>query len=133
MLLGALRSALSAKLRDGELKVVQAFKLQDHKTRNLRGSLAKLETRKTVLLVDNEDNRNLKLGSRNLEGVKLLTLEEKQQLRDVLAEEIEPFEGLLPPGFQYTPGMVFQTGSMVTTDREGFRLICEAAGLPFEE
>ncbi|MGI8744663.1 MAG: 50S ribosomal protein L4 [Bryobacteraceae bacterium] len=72
MLLGALRSALSAKLRDGELKVVRAFQLQDHKTRNLRGSLAKLEAHKTVLLVDNEDNRNLKLGSRNLQGVKLL-------------------------------------------------------------
>lgn len=72
MLLGALRSALSAKLRDGELKVVRTFQLQDHKTRNLRGSLAKIETRKTVLLVDNEDNRNLALSSRNLEGVKLL-------------------------------------------------------------
>ena len=34
MLLGALRSALSAKLRDGELKVVQAFDLADHKTKN---------------------------------------------------------------------------------------------------
>ena len=34
MLLGALRSALSAKLRDGELKVVQAFDLTDHKTKN---------------------------------------------------------------------------------------------------
>jgi len=33
MLLGALRSALSAKLRDGELKVVQAFTFADHKTR----------------------------------------------------------------------------------------------------
>ena len=34
MLLGALRSALSAKLRDGELKVVQAFDLADHKTKS---------------------------------------------------------------------------------------------------
>ena len=43
MLLGALRSALSAKLRDGELKVVQAFDLADHKTKNVAGALAKLE------------------------------------------------------------------------------------------
>src|ERR1700689_210252 len=35
MLLGALRSALSAKLRDGELRVVRAFELNDHKTKNL--------------------------------------------------------------------------------------------------
>ena len=34
MQLGALRSALSAKLRDGELKVVQEFALADHKTKN---------------------------------------------------------------------------------------------------
>ena len=33
MLLGALRSALTAKLRDGELKVVQAFNFADHKTK----------------------------------------------------------------------------------------------------
>ena len=34
MLLGALRCALSAKLRDGELMVVQEFALPDHKTQN---------------------------------------------------------------------------------------------------
>ena len=37
MLLGALRSALSAKLRDGELRVVQEFSLADHKTKAMRG------------------------------------------------------------------------------------------------
>ncbi len=42
MLLGALRSALSAKVRDGELKVVQAFNFSDHKTKNAMGALAKL-------------------------------------------------------------------------------------------
>ena len=30
---GGVASALSAKVRDGELKVVQAFKLADHKTK----------------------------------------------------------------------------------------------------
>ena len=34
MQLGALRSALSAKLRDGELKIVSAFQLTDHKTKS---------------------------------------------------------------------------------------------------
>ena len=72
MLLGALRSALSGKLRDGELKIVRAFELEDHKSRNMRAALTRLEARKSVLLVDNEDNRNLRLGSRNLEGVTLL-------------------------------------------------------------
>lgn len=72
MALGALRSALSAKVRDGELKVVQAFSLSDHKTRNAMNALARLVTGNTVLLVDIGENRNLTLGVRNLKGVTLL-------------------------------------------------------------
>ena len=72
MVLGALRSALSAKVRDGELKVVQAFNMADHKTKTVAGTLAGLETRKTVLLVEAVENRNLELGARNLPGVKLV-------------------------------------------------------------
>lgn len=72
MILGALRSALSAKLRDGEMKVVQAFSMEGHKTRTVKAALAQLEVRKSVLLVDNEENRNLALGSRNLPSVTLL-------------------------------------------------------------
>ncbi|MBX5496527.1 MAG: 50S ribosomal protein L4 [Bryobacteraceae bacterium] len=76
MILGALRSALSAKLRDGELKVVQAFTLNDHKTKTMRATLDRLQAGKTVLLVENEDNRNLRLGSRNLPGVKMVASRE---------------------------------------------------------
>ena len=76
MLLGALRSALSAKVRDGELKVVQAFNFSDNKTKNAMGVLARLEAGRTVLVVDNEDNRNLELGLRNLKGVTLLATRE---------------------------------------------------------
>ena len=76
MLVGALRSALSAKLRDGELKVVQAFDFADNKTKNAMGVLAKLEAGRTVLVLDNGDNRNLELGLRNLKGVTLLATRE---------------------------------------------------------
>ena len=72
MLLGALRSALSAKLRDGELKVVQEFSLPDHKSKAMRAVLTQLEATHTVLLVNNGENRNLQLGSRNLKGVTLV-------------------------------------------------------------
>jgi large subunit ribosomal protein L4 len=72
MLLGALRSALSGKLRDGELKIVNTFALDDHKAKTMVAALGRLKSAKTVLLVDNEENRNLHLGSRNLPGVKLL-------------------------------------------------------------
>jgi large subunit ribosomal protein L4 len=76
MLLGALRSALSAKVRDGELKVVHSFNLADHKTKSAMGALAKLEGGRTVLVVDNDENRNLELGLRNLKGVTLLATKE---------------------------------------------------------
>ena len=76
MLLGALRSALSAKLRDGEMKVVQTFSLSGHKTKAMRSVLNVLGAPKTVLLVDNEENHNLALGSRNLPGVKLVSSKE---------------------------------------------------------
>jgi large subunit ribosomal protein L4 len=73
MLMGALRSALSAKLRDGELRVVSAFTIADHKTKSMSEVLKSLETDRTVLLVStSEANRNLELGSRNLPGVKLV-------------------------------------------------------------
>jgi large subunit ribosomal protein L4 len=71
MILGALRSALSAKLRDGELKVVEAFAFSDHKSKQVRAALNTLEAKKTALLVASGD-KNLELGSRNLEGVKLV-------------------------------------------------------------
>lgn len=72
MYLGALRSALSAKLRDGELTVVRAFEFEDHKTKQVRAALDALEALRTVLLVDNPDDHNLELGSRNLSGVTMM-------------------------------------------------------------
>ncbi len=76
MIQGALRSALSAKLRDGELRIVDAFSLADPKTKGFAAKLTKLKAAKTVLLVENADNKNLVLGSRNLEGVKLVSSKE---------------------------------------------------------
>jgi large subunit ribosomal protein L4 len=76
MVVGALRSALSAKVRDGELKVVQAFDFSEPKTKLAKSTLAKLEARRTVLVVDNGENKNLALGLRNLAGVTLLPTKE---------------------------------------------------------
>jgi len=69
MQLGALRSALSAKLRDGELRVVQTFTFNDHKTKSVAAALGKLNRSDTVLLVEAAENRNLLLGARNIKGV----------------------------------------------------------------
>jgi large subunit ribosomal protein L4 len=71
MSLGALRSALSAKLAEQKLTVVDAWSLDTHKTKALRIALDKLNAETTALLVAHGDNRNLELASRNLDGVKL--------------------------------------------------------------
>ena len=76
MQLGALKSALSAKLRDGELRVVSEFAISEAKSKVMRKTLDSLEASRTILLVDNSDNRNLTLASRNLEGVKLVSSRE---------------------------------------------------------
>jgi large subunit ribosomal protein L4 len=76
MVLGALRSALSAKLRDGEIKVVRAFELADHKTKNMAGVLGKLEAKASVLLVETGENVKLERASRNLPGVKVVPTRE---------------------------------------------------------
>jgi large subunit ribosomal protein L4 len=72
MMLGALRSALSAKLRDGELRVVNEFSINEPKSKQMRKALDSVNAKRTVLLVDNAANKNLDLSSRNLEGVKLV-------------------------------------------------------------
>lgn len=76
MQLGALRSALTAKLRDGAIKVVKDFELGSHRTSEFHSVLKALETGRKVLLVENDDNRNLALSSRNLPGVTLVTSQE---------------------------------------------------------
>lgn len=70
VLLGALRSALTAKLQSGKLMVVDKLELENHKTKNLRQALGRLGVDRTLLIVENDENRNLELASRNLAGVK---------------------------------------------------------------
>jgi large subunit ribosomal protein L4 len=72
MLLGALRSALSAKLADQKLTVVDEWSLDTHKTKALAEALGNLKHTKSALIVSHGENRNLELASRNLERVKLV-------------------------------------------------------------
>ena len=77
-LLGALRSALAAKLADGKLIVVNAFYVKEPKTQPFREALDALKVDKGALLVEvaNHGNRNLDLSSRNLDGVELVASNE---------------------------------------------------------
>jgi large subunit ribosomal protein L4 len=72
MQLGALRSALSAKLNDGDLKVISAFQLGGPKTKDFVATLKQLDATKKVLLVETAENRNLELSARNLPGVEVV-------------------------------------------------------------
>jgi large subunit ribosomal protein L4 len=71
VLLGALRSALSAKVAEQKLTVVDAWTLETHKAKSLRETLVKLKLLNSALLVAHGENRNLALASRNLRGVTL--------------------------------------------------------------
>jgi len=81
--LGALRSAIAAKLADGNLTIVESFDLNEPKTKVYRAALDKLEVKKTALLVEsgNALGRNLILGARNLGNVEL-----------VLSTEVHPYD-----------------------------------------
>jgi large subunit ribosomal protein L4 len=87
MILGALRSALSVKLAEDKLIVLDAMTPETHKSKAFRLSLTKLDgTSRTILLVDIATNHNLDLASRNLDGVKV-TLSRDLQPYDLLRHE----------------------------------------------
>ena len=72
MFRAALKSALALKLKENELNVVDAFTLDSHKTKAFAQSLQKLGLSRKVLLIDHEENPNLRLAARNLNDVQLL-------------------------------------------------------------
>jgi large subunit ribosomal protein L4 len=69
---GALRSALSAKLVESSVSVVENFGLDGHKTKDFQKILKGLGATGKVLLVESTENRNLDLSSRNIANVKLV-------------------------------------------------------------
>jgi large subunit ribosomal protein L4 len=81
MLLGALRSALSAKLADQKLTVLEALKMDSHKTRDFRRVLERFEVERSLLLVDLDEDHNLLLSRRNLQNVGFR-----------LAREVHPYD-----------------------------------------
>jgi len=72
-LLGALRSALAAKLADGKLIVVNSFEMKEPKTKDFRKALNSLKVDKTVLIVEEakHENHNMALSARNIHGLEL--------------------------------------------------------------
>ena len=72
MFRAALRSALAFKLKENELSVVDAFSLDDHKTRPLAKALTGMGHSRKILIVDHQENENLHRASRNMVEVELI-------------------------------------------------------------
>ena len=86
MRLGALKGALSLKLREGQLLVVEDFELSEIKTKKLAEVLEKLEVNGGALIVDGKENEKLRLSARNLQGHSVLP-PEGVNLYDLLRHE----------------------------------------------
>lgn len=68
----ALRAALSQRLVEGAVKVVEAFAVEEPKTKVLKGLLARLGVAGKVLVVDHQPADALVLSGRNLPDVRVV-------------------------------------------------------------
>lgn len=71
----ALNNALVYKLNEKNVHLIDSFKLKDNKTKNLSNKLKNMNLGKKILIVNNEENINLELSSRNLLNVKVVSPE----------------------------------------------------------
>ena len=86
MRLGALRGALSLKLNEGRLLVVDDFELVEIKTKKLAEVLGKLQVGKSAIIVDAKNNEKLRMSARNLPAFQFLP-HEGVNLYDLLRHE----------------------------------------------
>lgn len=70
----AMKSALSSKVAESEMLVVNKIELEEIKTKAVAQMLAKLKTGKKVLLVLPENNETIYKSARNIQGVKVATV-----------------------------------------------------------
>ena len=73
---GALRSALSERLREGNLIIIEDFSIQNPRTKDFIGVMSSLgfnddKKRTKTLIVDSLENANLVLASRNVQKTKI--------------------------------------------------------------
>ena len=69
---GALRSALSERVREGRVLLVDGWTLDQPKTKDFVASLKQLGLEGKTLIVDSLENENLKLSTRNVQSAKVV-------------------------------------------------------------
>jgi large subunit ribosomal protein L4 len=69
---GALRSALSERVREGNVIVVDGWNIEQPKTKEFSASLGKLGLEGKTLIVDSLENENLILSARNIRRAKVV-------------------------------------------------------------
>ena len=102
---GALRSALSERLREGNLIIIDEFEIAAVKTKDFVSTLAEIGAAAKNLVVDSLDNANLVLSARNVKRTKV-TNSFGLNIYDILYHEklflskaaVEELNKILDPG-----------------------------------
>jgi len=100
---GALRSALSERVREGRVLLVKEWVLDQPKTKDFIASLKQLGLEGKTLIVDSLENENLHLSTRNVQSAKVvnsfglniydLLYHEKLVISEAAVKEIESLLG----------------------------------------
>ena len=91
----ALKSALSYKVLDNELIVLDSLKLESNKTKEIKEILANLKVDRNILIVVDELDDNVVLATRNLNNVLLLSADEINTMDVVSAHALIATEGAI--------------------------------------
>jgi large subunit ribosomal protein L4 len=71
----AIKSALSSKVQNDEIKVLEGLELSTPKTKEVTSILSNLKVERKALIVTGSYDDNIALSSRNIPGVKFVTAE----------------------------------------------------------
>jgi large subunit ribosomal protein L4 len=92
----ARKSALSYKVKDNAVKIVENFDLEQPKTKSFAEIRSKLdEGNKKMLFVLEQPSKNLYLSSRNIPGIKVMPVNELNTYEIMNAQTVVFFEGSL--------------------------------------
>lgn len=69
----ALKSALTSRVNEEKFLVMDSLKFDEIKTKKMVNVLDALKVKKALVILDGEDNANVALSTRNIEGVKAVT------------------------------------------------------------